>query len=95
MLGLLVLSSHDGTCGGRRSLLFLGDISSALRDVMQKHTDTRVLVEWRSTSEIWRSASGLPVCTIWEKRSDRRNVIIYSTTTKTITTISLSYDHHS
>ena len=30
MLGLLVLSSHDGTCGGRRSLLFRSDLSSAL-----------------------------------------------------------------
>ena len=37
MLGLLVLSSHDGTCGGRRSLLFRSDLSSA-RDVMQRYT---------------------------------------------------------
>ena len=37
MLGLLVLPSHDGTCGGRRSLLFRSDLSSAL-DVMQRHT---------------------------------------------------------
>ena len=34
---LFLLSSHDGTCGGRRSLLLRSDISSAL-DVMQRHT---------------------------------------------------------
>ena len=44
MLGLLTLSSHDGTCGGRRSLLFRSDLSSAL-DVMQRHTHTPVLIE--------------------------------------------------
>ena len=44
MLGLLVLSNHDGTCGGRRSLLFRNDLSSAL-DVMQRHTHTPVLIE--------------------------------------------------
>ena len=41
MLGLLVLSSHDGTCGGRRSLLLRGDLSSAL-DIMQRHNHTPV-----------------------------------------------------
>ena len=30
MLGLLVLASHDGSCGWRRPLLFRSDISSAL-----------------------------------------------------------------
>ena len=44
MLGLLVLPSHDGTCGGRRSLLFRSYLSSAL-DVMQRHTHTPVLIK--------------------------------------------------
>ena len=30
MLGLLVMSSHGGTCGGRRSLLFRSDLSSVI-----------------------------------------------------------------
>ena len=52
MLGLLVLSSHNGTCGGRRSLLFRGDVSPAALDVMRRHTHTPVLIEGRPTSEI-------------------------------------------
>ena len=44
MLGLLVLSSHDGTCGGRQSLLLRSDIYSAL-DVIQRHTHTPVLID--------------------------------------------------
>ena len=44
MLGLLVLSGHGGTCGGRRSLMFRSDLSYAL-DAMQRHTHTPVLVE--------------------------------------------------
>ena len=44
MFGLLERSSHDGTCGGRRSLLFRRDLSSAL-DEMQRHTHTSVLIE--------------------------------------------------
>ena len=47
MLELLVLSGDDGTCGGRRPLLFRSDISSAL-DVMQRrtaHTYLSVLIE--------------------------------------------------
>ena len=44
MLGPLVLSSRDGPCGGRRSLLLRSDLSSAL-DVMQRHTHTPVLTE--------------------------------------------------
>ena len=64
MLGLLGLSSHDATCGGRRSLLFRGDLSCA-PDVMQRLTHTPVLIEWRPTSEIWRSAlSGVGRCTL-------------------------------
>ena len=44
MLGLSVLSSHDGTCGGRRSLLFRSDIFSALDVIMQGHTHTPDLI---------------------------------------------------
>ena len=51
MLGLLVLSSHDGTCSGRRSLRLRSDLSSALLDIMQRHTHTPVLIEWIPTSE--------------------------------------------
>ena len=53
---VLLLSIHDGTCGGRRSLLLRSYLSSAL-DLMQRHTHKPVLIEWRPTSEIWISAS--------------------------------------
>ena len=58
-----VLSSHDGICGGRRSPLLRSDLSSAL-DAMQRQTHTPVLIEWRPTIEIWRSASGVGRCTL-------------------------------
>ena len=60
MFGLLVLSSHDETCGGRRSLLFRNDLSSAL-DVMQRHAHTPVLIEnedRRVRSGVLHQASG-------------------------------------
>ena len=41
MLGLFVLSSHDGIRGGRRSLLFRSDLFSAV----QWHTHAPVLIE--------------------------------------------------
>ena len=43
MLGFLVLSSHDGTCDGRRSLLFRSDLSSDL-DVMQRHAHSDLFI---------------------------------------------------
>ena len=43
MLGLLVLSSHDGTCGGRRSLLFR-------RDVLPTCRDAHYLTFWRRSA---------------------------------------------
>ena len=38
------LSSHDGTCGERRSLLLRSDLSSSF-DAMRRHTHTPVLID--------------------------------------------------
>ena len=53
MLGLLVLSSDDGTCGGRRSLLmFRSDLSFGL-DAMHRHTRTPALIDRMKTDEFY------------------------------------------
>ena len=49
MLGLLVLSSHDGTCGGRRSVLFRRDVFPTHR-IDYTCRDAHHLTFWRTSA---------------------------------------------
>ena len=57
MLGLLVLSSHDGACSGRRSPLFQSDLFFGL-DVLHRRTYTSVSEDRRVRSGVLHQGSG-------------------------------------